>query len=182
VLINVNDPDGKVKWWNVEGDEYAVGEIEDEGSLVVYTDNPKLRRKFKRYHFKLPKAELISLIAKRSEYGDTKENKLLVALTYFNSLIVVGISKSKYNGHRCFSQSIASKRSGYEYEKWFFSMLDVASDNKTNCFLFAEKRLNAEKQEKYQEMFTSLFPGMEVLFRENGVTISLLNINTALHK
>lgn len=61
-------------------------------------------------------------------------------------------------------------------------MLDLASSQYTDCFVFAEMRLvdGSKKQAKYSEMFQTLFPELKVLFRINGCTIHLRDINTAL--
>src|SRR5688572_24112803 len=87
-IIQIHDPNHRVRWWNIEkdekgnnnrADEQAIQDIEEEGSTITYVDYPRLRDKFERYHFTLPLSKIIEIQAERSEYGPTKENQLLIA-------------------------------------------------------------------------------------------------------
>lgn len=83
-LTLVNDPDGKVSWWNMNSkNDYIVEEIEKDGSVTAYLNNPDLKREFNTHHFKLTLAEEVIATSNITEYGETKENQLLIALTYF---------------------------------------------------------------------------------------------------
>ena len=199
-LIMVQDPDRKVKWWNVqnETEELIPGYIEEEGSLAVYADFPETRRKFQKYHFSLTLAELVDIQSRRTEYTDSvvlKENQLMIILGYFDELIVVGTTPDSYEEYYCFETYKTPKHgAAHVYDRWFFSMVRLAKkgledsedsrdSEELNCHVFAKKNFiyhSEFKQADYKTMFETLFPGIPVTFRSNGCTINLLDIRTLL--
>jgi len=184
-IVKVNDPDGRITWWNLYSakDSAIVEEIEESGSMHVYMSNHKAKEKIKQHHFKLTLSEYIIYNATNSEYEDTDENRFLGALTFFTNVQVIGKARSRYDDYRCFTRLNFGKASLYEYERWFYSMLDLASDDKTDCFLQAELNFRLSNEyslKKFKQMFDELFPQIEVIYRKNGCTFRVNTIRVSV--
>jgi hypothetical protein len=179
-IVRVNDPDGRVRWWTIGSpkDDQIIQDIEVEGSVQVYVDHPELQSTFHQYHFRLPLAEVVHREAAGCEEGHCGYTVFRTALAKLISVIVVGFSHDEYDGYRCFSELKFTPSSGYSYERWFGSLEDLAQHSDTDCFLFAKG--HGEMTAEYRQMFSNLYPTLQVQYRENGCTFRVADLKAIL--
>lgn len=172
---SVSDPDHKIDSWILEDeeDEYIVGRIEEDGSVITFLDaSQKKKEKFYELGFRVSAAEKVRKSAEWSELGDLPANVFQTAVhMYCTDITVVGTDTEKYGDRRCFRTFYLSKpHSSYEFGRWMDSVFDVASGKKRNIFFFAHYEYTSKSM---RELFDELFPEMKVVHNDGNLCIEL---------